>query len=255
MRLFLGLQETLTNHGKGPIIGGFITARTDWRWMFWATSIFQGVMIFVSFFSFPESFGPLILRKRAKRLIKETGNTRYFTASQRLDGDRSAWAILGRALTRPLRLLMFHPIIQISAIESGFNYGILYIVLSTFSDLFKNQYHESVEISGLHYIACSLGELVAAQIGGPLMDYLYKQRKDRNPTPESRIPLMFPGIIIAWLGILLYGWAAQYNLHWLVVDFGCGVTLFGMQFSGLPSKCLRSNRIQFVSLRTQLMLK
>ncbi|KAI1377607.1 caffeine resistance protein [Hypoxylon crocopeplum] len=218
----------------GPIIGGFMAARTTWRWMFWSTSIFQAVMIIVSFFSFDESYGALILRQRAKRLREETHNDQYYTQSERLDASRSTTAVLTRTLTRPLRLLMFHPIIQISALLSGFNYGILYIVLSTFSELWIFQYQQSVEISGLHYIACSLGELAASQLGGPLMDYYYKRRQGRNITPESRIPLMLPGTIVGWLGALMYGWTAEYRLHWLVVDVGVFIMLFGMQLSGLP---------------------
>lgn len=214
-----------------------MAARTTWRWMFWSTSIFQAAMIFVTFFSFHESYGALILRQRATHLRQQTGNQQYYTHSERLDGNRSTTAILGRALTRPLRLLIFHPIIQVSAVLSGFNYGILYITLSTFSELWIRQYHESVEISGLHYIACSLGELVASQVGGSMMDYFYKKRQAYNPTPESRIPLMYPGIVIAWAGVLVYGWTAEYRVYWPVVDIGVFTAMFGLQLTGLPSKC------------------
>ncbi|KZL77025.1 efflux pump antibiotic resistance [Colletotrichum tofieldiae] len=216
----------------GPIIGGFIAARTTWRWMFWSTSIFQAAMIFVSFFSFPEPYGALILRRRAARLRRETGEARYYTASERLDAGRSTRAVVARALTRPLRLLLFHPIIQVSALLSGFNYGIMYVTLSTFSDLWKGQYGQSVEISGLHYIACSLGELLGSQVGGPMMDHLYKRRQ--QPTPESRAMLMFFGIVPAWIGALAYGWTAEYRLHWLIVDVGVVAMMFGMQLSSMP---------------------
>jgi hypothetical protein len=218
----------------GPIIGGFMAERTTWRWMFWATSMFQAAMIFVSFFSFHETYGPLILRKRARRLRQETGNPQYYTAGERLHGDRSTTAIVKQALTRPIRLLMFHPIIQVSSILSGFNYGIMYVTLSTFSDLWKNQYHQSIEISGLHYIACSLGEIIASQVGGPMMDYFYKRRQ--NPAPESRLPLMYAGITTAWSGVLIYGWTAQYRAYWLIVDVGVVVMMFGMQLGGLPGE-------------------
>lgn len=128
-------------------------------------------MIVVSLFSFHESYGALLLRRRARNLRQRTGNTQYYTAAERLDGNRPTIGIIGKALTRPLRLLPFHPIIQVSATLSGLNYGIMYITLSTFSNLWTSRYHESIEISGLHCIACALGELVASQIGGPLMDF------------------------------------------------------------------------------------
>ncbi|RYO83928.1 hypothetical protein DL764_009392 [Monosporascus ibericus] len=234
----------------GPIIGGFMAARVAWRWLFWATSIFQAAMIFVSIFTFKETYGPLILKRRAARLRRETGNQGYHVDS--LDGDRSVTALLAKALSRPLRLLAFHPIIQATAVISAFNYGILYIVLSTFSELWISRYHQSVEISGLHYIACSLGEIVGSQAGGRLMDLMFRRRRNRaanNPNnnddanfsngasgaelPEFRLPLVFPGIIIAPLGMLLYGWAAENLLHWAVVDVGVGVIMFGIQLGSM----------------------
>lgn len=193
-------------------------------------------MIFVSFFSFPESYAPLILRRRAARLRRETGEPRYHTASERVDAGRSASSVLARALSRPLRLLLFHPIIQVSAVLSGFNYGILYVVLSTFSNLWKERYGQSVEISGLHYIACSLGELIGAQVGAPVMDYLYRRRE--QPRPESRVTLMYFGIVPCWVGALIYGWTAQYGLHWMVVDVGVVIMMFGLQLGDMPCKSL-----------------
>lgn len=217
-----------------------MAGRTTWRWMFWSTSIFQAVMIVVSFLCFHETYGPFILRRRAERLRRETGNSRYYTKGERVEVEMSAVTVITRALTRPLRMLVFHPIIQISALLSGFNYGILYIVLSTFSELWTSQYHQSVEISGLHYIACSLGELVGSQIAGATMDYLYKRHQSNRNTPESRIPLMFPSYVLAWLGALAYGWMAAYRLHWLLVDVSVFIMMLGMQMGGMPSTSLSS---------------
>jgi MFS family permease len=52
----------------GLIVGGFITERTTWRWMFWATSILQGVMVIASVALFSETHAFIILRKTAKNL-------------------------------------------------------------------------------------------------------------------------------------------------------------------------------------------
>lgn len=206
-------------------------------------------MMFVSWYGFYESYGVLILRRRARRIRKETGNSRYYTEAERLDGARSPAAVITKALTRPIRLLIHHPIIQVSSALSGFNYGIMYITLSTFSELWIYQYHQSVEISGLHYIACSLGELTASQVGGPLMDWFYRRQQEHKRTPESRIPLMYVGIGFAWTGVLMYGWTAAYRLPWIVVDIGVFIMMFGMQLGGMPSRyphlCIDCNTYLF----------
>ena len=191
-------------------------------------------MVVVSFFSFFETYAPVVLKRRAAKIRKETGNDRYHTASEKLNQGKSSVAILKQALTRPLRLLAFHPLIQVSSLLTGFNYGIMYVTLSTFSHLWTKQYGQSIEISGLHYIACSLGEIAGAQIGGPLMDYVYKRQVTENRSPEARIPLMYPGIVLTWGGVLMYGWTAQSHAHWTVVDLGVFIMLFGMQLDDLP---------------------
>ncbi|KAJ5740437.1 hypothetical protein N7493_000309 [Penicillium malachiteum] len=221
----------------GPIIGGFMAERTTWRWMFWSTSIFQAVMIIVSFTAFQETYEPLILRRRAERIRREKNDSRYYTADERINANKSALRVIGRALSRPVRLLLFHPIVQISSLISAFNYGILYIVLSTFSDLWTNNYHESVEISGLHYIAVALGEIAGSQLCAKMMDRLYhrlKARANGEHTPELRVPSVFPGTILGSMGLFLYGWATHYRLHWAVVDIGVFITMLGLQMTGMP---------------------
>lgn len=221
----------------GPIIGGFMAARATWRWMFWSTSAFQAVMILVCIPAFHESYGPLILHRRAEHLRRTTGDQRYYTAAERLDSGKTVSGVIRRSLTRPLRLLAFHPIIQIMAFLSAFNYGVLYIVLSTLSNLWTSRYHESVEISGLHYIAAALGEVIGSQMTGPLMDFIFgklKTRANGEMAPEFHMPMMLPGAILGPIGLIIYGWTAQFGVYWFAVDIGVFLTCFGMQIMGQP---------------------
>lgn len=221
----------------GPVIGGFMAFCTTWRWMFWSTSIFQAVMIAVAFPTFHETYAPTILARKAAQLRKDTEDRRYYAQHERLVAGKSLVSILTQALTRPLRLLVFHPVIQITSLISAIKYGILYIVLATFADLWTKQYGQSVEISGLHYIAIALGESSASQVGGLITDRYYhrKQRQHSNGelAPEHRISLTFPSVAIATVGFLIYAWTAAYRVHWFAVDVGIFIALFGMQFSGI----------------------
>lgn len=223
----------LTGSAIGPIAGGFITQYSTWRWVFWATTILQVVLELCSVpLVRDETYAPLILRRKAETLRKETNDSRYHAEIEILESGQSATYKLQRSLSRPLRLLAFHPIIQIQALLSGINYGLLYLSLSSFSTLFVNQYGQSLSISGLHYIALCTGSIIGSQIVGPLMDYVYKTltaRAGNNPSPELRVPLLLPSVFFTPIGLLLYGWAARYHLFWLVVDVGACLLSLGMQ--------------------------
>ena len=230
--LSLYLLVPLTGSAVGPIVGGFIVEYSTWRWMFWATTIFQVILVLSSMLMFYESYAPVLLRHRAEKLRKETGDSRFYAENERREYGRSASWKLGRSLSRPLRLLAFHPIIQIQAILEGINYGLLYFSLASFSSLHVAAYGESVAISGLHYIAICVGTISGAQLCGPLMDWVYKRlitRAGDDRAPELRIPLMLPGAFFTPVGFLLYGWAAQYRLFWLTVDIGATLLSAGMQ--------------------------
>jgi MFS family permease len=196
-------------------------------------------MTIVSFFAFHETYPQVILRRRAEKRRLETGNLRYVTAAERLHVGTSTISSISRSLTRPLRLLVFHPIVQLISVISALNYGMLYIILATFSDLWVTGYGQPVDISGLHYIAIALGEIVGSQLTGPAMDYIYRRLKTRAGNafqPEYHIPMMLPGAILASVGLLLYGWAAQFHKHWIVVDIGMFTTTFGLQIAGMPTQ-------------------
>lgn len=234
----LGLYNLIPLLGAavGPIIGGLIAGATTWRWIFWSTSILQGVMVVGSFVIFKETYAVIILEKRAAQLRKSTGQTRYHYKPATQSTGSSTSEKLRRSLSRPLRFLMFHPIIQVQACLSGLNYGVAYIVLSTYADLWTSQYGESVTISGLHYISMSLGEVLAALIGGPLMDVIYHRLKQRSTSqegrPEFHIILMLPASILLIGGLFMYGWSAQSHTFWAVVDIGAAILSFGGTMAG-----------------------
>ena len=220
----------------GPIIGGYIADGTTWRWIFWATSLIQACAIAFSFAFYRETHAPTILNRQAAKLRKSTGDPRYHTQTSAATHDQSFWETLLIHLTRPFRLLAFHPIVQITTILSGFNYGLLYLLLATYSSLWTQHYHESTSSSGLHYLSLCLGEIVGSQAGGFLMDRIYRSLKNRSTDNEGRaeyhIPLMAPSLALTVLGLLLYGWPAQYRLPWPVVDTGIFIASFSQTIIG-----------------------
>lgn len=212
----------------GPIIGGAVT-QIGWRWLFWICSIYDGVLVVLGYFFLPETFKVILLERKASKLRKDTGEAYYTTSS----GEKLN-ARLAKSLTRPVRLLFTHPTIQFMGLLLAYNFGLLYIVLSTFATLWIDKYHQSPLIGGLHYIAIVTGYTLASQVGGFAMDEIWAHLKRRasggKTAPEYRVPLMVPGAVLVLIGLFIYGWTAEYHLHWIFPDigiaiFGCGIIL------------------------------
>ncbi|KAK1092881.1 hypothetical protein LTR48_003447 [Friedmanniomyces endolithicus] len=220
----------LLGRAIGPIIGGLIADSIGWRCIFWVLSIFDALLLLLAFFVFPETFGQLLLYRKAHKLTLETGKphiTEFATLSQPLSIK------LKNGFLRPSRLLLTQPIMQVVGVFMAFNYGKLFFVLSSYARLWTNDYHQTAAISGLHYIAIVIGYTIAAQGGARITDKMWQRFKAKaggQIAPKYRVPLMLPGTVFIPAGLLWYGWAAQAHTHWAVVDagvavFGCGVIL------------------------------
>ncbi len=207
----------------GPIAGAFVTQNTTWRWIFHATSIVDALIQVGGMFFLRETYAPVLLRWKRNRLRKETGNMALYTAFDR-DGSDNVLASLSRAFSRPFIMLGSQPIVQVLALYMMYLYGILYLQLAAFPTLWEDQYHESTGIAGLNYIALGIGLAMGAQILAPLQDRIYAHLKRRyNVTvgrPEFRVPIMIPGAVLVPVGLLIYGWCAEYHTHWVGPDIG-----------------------------------
>lgn len=220
----------------GPILGGVISEKANWRWIFWTLSLFDAVLVVIGFCFLPETYGVVLLGRKAAKLRKETGLPYYYAKSKgkeyaMRDTDPLRKRLL-HSLARPIKLLATHPFIQVMALCLAFQFGLMYIMLATLATIAIDRYGQSQLASGLHYIAFIIGNTIAAQLGGALMDKVWarltKKGGGSTTSPEFRVPLMLPGIVLLPVGMLVYGWAAAHRWHWIVVDvgiaiFGCGV--------------------------------
>jgi len=112
----------------GPLVGGFLSDAAGWRWLYWIQLIVSGVCWLMMAFTVPETYAPVLLSRRAKKMRKETGDDKY-TTEKELD-PRPLSQQVEIALLRPLQLLFRELIVFLIAVYMSVLYGLLYMFFS-----------------------------------------------------------------------------------------------------------------------------
>ena len=197
-----------------------------------------------------ETYAYVVLERKTKRLRKETNNPHLRSA---LDSGRG-FQLFEIAIVRPLKLLFLSPIVFLMSFYMATVYGYLYLLFTTFSRVFGDQYVFSETNIGLTYLGVGLGSFLGLVICGGLSDKLVASLSKRHgglPKPEYRLPTMFGSAFIVPVGLFLYGWSAEEKVHWIVPIIGTvflGGGLFGIMVSILIFPNTLIGQIQKIKL-------
>ena len=197
----------------GPVAGGFLAQAAGWRWIFWLLTITGGIMTILTFVFLRETYAPKLLRDKAKKLQKDTGQERY---RSKLETDLPATTTFVRAIIRPMKMLLFSPIVLGLSCFMALVYAYLYLLFTTFPMVFEAQYKFSTGTVGLAYLGMGFGMATAAIIVGYTSDRQVTRlaAKSGERKPEYRLPILILGSPLIAAGLFWYGWSAQAKTHW-----------------------------------------
>ena len=221
----------------GPVAGGYLIAAAGWRWVYWLLVILGGILTGLSFVFMKETYAPVVLQKKAARLRKETGNQALHS---KLDvGREDARAKLKLAILRPLKLLVLTPLVTLMALYIAITYGILYLLITTFSFVYAQKYGFGEGTIGLTFIPAGLGMMIGVLGFGYITDLMVQRNLARGKPhrPEIRLTptLTIPSGLALPVGLFLYGWSTQYGVHWIVPMIG--VVIFAAGLMGVMVRC------------------
>lgn len=183
----------------------------------------------------PETYPTVLLERKAKKLRKETGNQNLRAPSE-LSG-RSPGRILWLNLIRPTKMLLYSPIVFGLSLYIAVVYGYLYIMFSTMTPVFGEQYGIKNGNIGLVFLGLGLGQVIGLVMFASTSDRGLKKRAARNGgvmKPEFRLPFLLHTSFFVPAGLLLYGWSAEYKVHWIVPITGTCLISIGMLCTFMP---------------------
>lgn len=122
LAITLFMAATMWGPLVGPVASGYLSVYS-WRWTYWFALIVAGVSWPLLLFM-PETYGPVILKRRAQRLRKKTGDDTIFAPSELQKNDLRELIVV--VLTRPFRMMLFEAVVWTACLYLGVAYGIFY---------------------------------------------------------------------------------------------------------------------------------
>ncbi|OCK82622.1 MFS general substrate transporter [Lepidopterella palustris CBS 459.81] len=216
----------------GPIVGGFLGMSEGWRWVEGLMAIFSGVLWIAGILLVPETYPPVLLRRRAETLSRMTGKI-YRSRGDIDQGSVTLSEAFSTGLQRPWILLFSEPIVLLLSVYMAIIYGTLYMMFGAYPIVYQENRGWSEGIGGLPFIGVAIG-MIAALLYTTTLDHkrYRKAAKDQGgfATPEDRLPPSIIGGIALPIGLFWFAWSNYTSVHWMAsvtagAPFGFGMVL------------------------------
>ncbi|KAM7207356.1 Major facilitator superfamily domain containing protein [Naviculisporaceae sp. PSN 640] len=201
----------------GPIAGGFLGESEGWKWVEGLMAIFTGVLWIACSLFVPETYAPVILRRRAAKLSKLTG--KHYISKMDAHITTTKAQQIKTALSRPWVLLFREPIVFLSSIYIAIIYGTLYLMFAAFPIVFQQHRGWSPGVGGLAFIGVAVGMMVGvsyAMIDNKRYIRVAQASPNGAAPPEARLPPALVGSILLPVGLFWFAWTNSESIHWIV---------------------------------------
>ncbi|KAK7446223.1 hypothetical protein CaCOL14_006611 [Colletotrichum acutatum] len=213
----------------GPIVGGFLGVAEGWRWIEGLMAIFTGVVLIVVSLTVPETYAPVLLRRRADKLAKITGKN-YISKYEAHAPRKTAVEQFKVALSRPWILLFREPIVLLTSIYMAIVYGTLYMLFAAFPIVFQRGRGWSPGVGGLAFLGVAVGMVFAVVYTGfDSRRYLKASAAHGGfAPPEARLPPAMVGACLLPIGLFWFAWTNGPEIHWVVSIIASGFFAAGL---------------------------
>jgi len=213
-----------------PVISGFCSTTIGWRWSFWVGLIYAGCTLLPLAF-LPETYAPILLLRRAQKIRKEDPTARVMAPHEQESKNLTELATV--VLTRPLRMIVFEPIVSTSCAYLALCYAIFYMSFQAFPIIFEGVYGLSPGVCGLTYLFIGVGSAFVLPMIWTYDAYLGRARERDEPWTRReeyrRLPFACVGGPMFVVSLFWLGWSARPEVSFVApmlagMPFGFGFT-------------------------------
>ena len=170
--------------------------------------------VVLSYFCFPEVYEPFLLKKKAQRLRRQTGDSRYHHPHESIKLDFKS--VITKHFSRPVKMLITEPMVTVIALYASFVFALLYMTLEVFPIVYQENRHWPLVSSTLPFVSLFVGVVCATFINlanQPRYARIVEQAHGK-PVPEARLAPMAVGAFLFAIGLFWFGWTADPRIPW-----------------------------------------
>ncbi|PLB34910.1 MFS transporter [Aspergillus candidus] len=216
----------------GPFMGGFLGMNAGWQWVEGFLAAFSALMWIIMACCVPETYAPVLLRRRAERLSKITGKVYRTKLDIEHGGRMSVKRMFGQSLLRPWILLFREPIVLLLSIYIAIIYGALFMMFAAFPIVYQEGRGWNQGVGGLAFFGIMVGMIIATLYSIP-DNKRYQNTQKRHggfAPPEARLPPVMLAAVTIPIGLFWFAWTNSPSIHWIAsvaggAPFGFGVLL------------------------------
>ncbi|KAL7416317.1 major facilitator superfamily domain-containing protein [Mrakia frigida] len=202
----------------GPIVGGYMgQAGVRWYWLYWLLCIFAAFCLVLTIFTLPETYAPVLLVHKAKRLRKETGQPWFAPLEKKKTGFK---ARMSDICIKPFKMLLQEPMLLAITTYMSIIYGILYLNFVAYPIIFQQGHGFKAGPSGLMFLPLFVGSIFAAALSAFYYNPRYIKASASYPPwkapPELRLEAALIGAPLLPIAVLWLAFTSYPSIHWAV---------------------------------------
>ncbi|KAF8060262.1 major facilitator superfamily domain-containing protein [Lyophyllum atratum] len=212
----------------GPLISGFINQNLYWRWTYRILTIWTFAQFIALYTLVPETYVPVLLKRKAARLRKSTGNPAYWAPLDK--EDKHLFMAIVVSCYKPFQLMLFDRMALLLNLWTALILGILYLAFQAFPIIFRDGHGFNMQSTGMTFLGIGLG-MVLAISSQPYWNRLFEReaaKHEGEAPPEIRLIMGQLGGVLVPVGLFWLAFTSFPRIHWIVpiigsVPFGSGI--------------------------------